>query len=246
MCGRYSLFVPPERLADRFDLADVGAYEPRYNAAPSQSLPVITDDRPETLQSMEWGLIPPWAGSRDEGGHINARAETIGRKASFGDAFHQATDGPLGVGRCLVPADGFYEWTDAHGGTQPYRVTLTDDGPFVMAGLWAQWKPETTQTGLDAFTGSAGDESADGPSDGAVVETFTIVTTEPNDVVGDLHHRMAVILPEGRERQWLRESADGARDLLAPCPADRLRAYPVSTAVNDPSNDSPALVEEVP
>ena len=241
MCGRYSLFVPPQDLAERFDRRSVEGYEPRYNAAPSQSLPVIADEQAETLQHMEWGLIPSWADSRDDGGHINARAETVAGKASFRAAFRQEADGPLAAGRCLVPADGFYEWTETDRGTQPYRVTLSDDEPFAMAGLWAQWQPPTTQTGLDAFAGGDGDDAGD-PD---VVETFTILTTEPNAVVEQLHHRMAVILPEEDEERWLRAPPEEAQSLLEPFPADRMSSYPVSTAVNDPANDSPEVIEKV-
>jgi len=237
MCGRYSLFVPPEELADRFDV-DVSGHEPRYNAAPRQSLPVITDAKPGTVRHVEWGLVPSWADSRDRGGHINARAETLSETASFRDAFRQE-DGDLAAGRCLVPADGFYEWVEVNGHKQPYRVTLADEEPFAMAGLWTQWRPPTTQTGLDSFAGS-GD-----PDGETVVETFAIVTTEPNDLVADLHDRMAVVLPAEEERRWLRESAEEIGDLLAPYPADGMRAYPVSQTVNDPSNDSPDLVEAV-
>jgi putative SOS response-associated peptidase YedK len=245
MCGRYSLFVPPNDLADRFDLQGVEGYEPRYNAAPSQSLPVITDGQPGTLQSMEWGLVPAWADSRDDGGHINARAETLSETASFRDAFEQDADGPLATGRCLVPADGFYEWTETGSGKQPYRVTLADDEPFAMAGLWAQWEPPTTQTGLDAFTGNGSDDGGAADPGTEVVETFTIVTTEPNAVVEPLHHRMAVILREDAEKRWLQGSPGEAQSLLEPYPAERIRSYPVSTAVNDPANDSPTVVEEI-
>lgn len=239
MCGRYSLFVPPEDLADRFDV-DVSGYDPRYNAAPSQSLPVITDEDADTLRSLEWGFVPPWADSRDDGGHINARAETLTETPSFRDAFEGSAGGELRAGRCLVPADGFYEWVEEGGQKQPYRVTRIDDEPFAMAGLWAQFEPASTQTGLDAFTG--GQNSADGS---AVVETFTIVTTEPNELVADLHHRMAVVLDEADERRWLQGTAGEVASLLEPCPSAEMRAYPVSTAVNDPSNDSPAVIEPV-
>jgi len=240
MCGRYSLFVPPTELGERFDLRSVAGYEPRYNAAPGQSLPVVTDGQPDSLQFMEWGLVPAWADSRDDGGHINARGETVMEKASFSDAFRKEADGPLAAGRCLVPADGFYEWTETDASKQPYRVTMTDGEPFAMAGLWAQWKPPTTQTGLGTFAG--GDAET---VDADVLETFTVVTTEPNDVVERLHHRMAVILPEDEQAAWLDASPRDALELLEPFPADRMRSYPVSTAVNDPANDSPAVVEKV-
>jgi putative SOS response-associated peptidase YedK len=241
MCGRYSLFVPPDELANRFGV-DTTGYEPRYNAAPGQSLPVITDDSADRLTRMEWGLIPSWADSRDDGGHINARAETLRETPSFRPSF-EGDDGPLAAGRCLVPADGFYEWVDRDGDRQPYRVRLADDRPFAMAGLWAQWQPETTQTGLDAFAGGAANDGSAG--DASLVETFTIVTTEPNDLVGELHHRMGVILPESGEARWLSASPDAAADLLAPYPGEEMEYYPVSQAVNSPANDSPAVAEPV-
>jgi putative SOS response-associated peptidase YedK len=255
MCGRYSLFLPREDIEERFDATFAESFQPRYNAAPSQSLPVIADETPETIDTKEWGLVPPWADDRSDFGYINARAETLSEKPTFRDAFEGSTDGDLRVGRCLVPADGFYEWVESAerrsadtqaaaprngGGKQPYRVTLAGEEPFAMAGLWAQWRPPQTQTGLDAFAGGGGGET--GPE---IVETFTVVTTEPNDLVADLHHRMAVILPEGREREWLTGSVDEARELLAPYPSDEMQAYPVSTAVNDPSNDTPAVTERV-
>jgi putative SOS response-associated peptidase YedK len=235
MCGRYSLFTPPAELADRFDVS-VEGYEPRYNAAPGQSLPVIADRNDGSLARMEWGLVPSWADERD--GHINARGETLHEKPTFRDAF-EGGGGDLATGRCLVPADGFYEWVDEGDTSQPYRVRLTDDRPFAMAGLWSQWRPATTQTGLSAF----GDGSGPADDEPDIVETFAIVTTDPNEVVGDLHHRMAVILSPEDERRWLSADPDEARALLEPYPDDEMEAYPVSRAVNDPANDSPALVD---
>jgi putative SOS response-associated peptidase YedK len=235
MCGRYSLFVPPEDLADRFGVR-VEEYRPRYNAAPGQRLPVITDASPDRLTRLEWGLIPGWADERSDGGHINARAETVAEKASFRPAFEQS-GGELAAGRCLVPADGFYEWVEEESGKQPYRVTLADERPFLMAGLWARWQPPTTQTGLDAFTGGGADAESE------PVETFTIVTTEPNEFVADLHHRMAVILADDEAETWLTADPERAEGLLEPYPGEEMAAYPVSTAVNDPANDSPAVVE---
>ena len=224
MCGRYSLFTPPEELEDRFDAAFGERFDPRYNATPGQTLPVVTDDAPTSFSHLRWGLIPRWADDGSDG-HINARAETVAEKPTFADAYAKR--------RCLVPADGFYEWARTDDGTQPYRVALEDDEPFAMAGLWEQWIPDTLQTGL-------GDFADDGPSgDADPVETFTIITTEPNDVVEPLHGRMAVILSPDEEDRWL----DGEDVPLDPYDPDPMRAYPVSTAVNDPSNDSPALIE---
>jgi putative SOS response-associated peptidase YedK len=236
MCGRYTLFVSPSTLADRFGL-DVEAYEPTYNAAPGQHLPVVTDDQPGRLRRLEWGLIPEWADERSDGGHINARAETIDEKRSFADAF----TGDLDVGgRCLVPADGFYEWVGTDDGTQPYRVTFADDRPFLMAGLWTRWQPPTTQTGLDAFGGGEDSKPQADP-----IETFTIVTTEPNDLVADLHHRMAVILSDEQAEAWLTAPPEEALSLLKPHPSEAMHAYPVSTAVNDPKNNRPDVADAV-
>lgn len=229
MCGRYSLFTPASELEEHFDAAFERPFQPRYNAAPGQELPVVTGDEPDRFRRFEWGLVPSWA---DESGSglINARAETLSEKPSFREAFERR--------RCLVPADGFYEWVDREGDSQPYRVTLTDDRPFAMAGLWERWRPPQRQTGLDDF---ADGDATDGEPD--VRETFTVVTTEPNALVDDLHHRMAVILPPDRYETWLTADTDAAADLLEPYPAAEMEAYPVSTAVNDPTNDSPELIE---
>ncbi|PSP88428.1 DUF159 family protein [Halobacteriales archaeon QS_4_69_34] len=229
MCGRYSLFTSPEELEARFDASFEHPFEPRYNAAPSQELPVIRDASPETIEELRWGLVPSWADDPAIGDRlINARAETVGRRRSFRDAYESR--------RCLVLADGFYEWTDTGQGTQPYRVALESGEPFAMAGLWETWQPPQRQTGLADFGSGEPDREAD------PVETFTIVTTEPNETVEPLHDRMAVVLPPENEDRWLDGEASG--EVLAPHPGE-MRASPVSTAVNDPANDSPALVEEV-
>ncbi|QFU81465.1 SOS response-associated peptidase [Natronorubrum aibiense] len=233
MCGRYTLMVDQTTLEDRFDArvsnasGEPESITPRYNMAPGQQLPVVMDDAPDTIQHLEWGLVPSWADD-DSGGLINARAESIAEKPSFREAYERR--------RCLVPADGFYEWVETESGKQPYRVSFEDDRVFAMAGLWERWEPATTQTGLDAFGGGVDDATDTGP-----LETFTIVTTEPNDLVSELHHRMAVILEPENEREWL--TADDPQALLEPYPADELRAYPVSKAVNDPSTDDPSVVE---
>jgi putative SOS response-associated peptidase YedK len=231
MCGRYSLFAPPADIEARFDATFAFDFEPRYNAAPSQSLPVVASEADDTIQRMEWGLVPSWADDRSDHGYINARAETLSRKRSFADAYESR--------RCLVPADGFYEWVSEEGGKQPYRVCLPDDAPFAMAGLYERWEPPQRQTGLGEFGGSG----AGGGQDD-VVETFTIVTTDPNEAVADLHHRMAVVLDPDEEATWLHGSVDEAAQLLDPYDGP-MRTYPVSTAVNSPANDSPALIEAV-
>ena len=241
MCGRYSLFLEQDALEERFDATFEEPFSPRYNLAPGQRLPVITDAAPETIRQLEWGLVPSWADD-DANGLINARAETIAEKPSFRDAYRRQEAAPgrgspaSTAGRALVLANGFYEWVETEEGKRPYRVAFEDDRPFAMAGLWAKWEPETTQVGLDAFGGGVDADDADD-----TLETFTIVTTEPNGLVADLHHRMAAILEPADERRWLTE--DDPRGLLEPVSAAGLRAYPVSTAVNSPANDDPSLVE---
>ncbi|WP_436929782.1 SOS response-associated peptidase [Halosimplex halobium] len=235
MCGRYSLFAPPDDIEDRFDATFEYEFEPRYNAAPSQQLPVVTGDEPGTIQRMEWGLVPSWADDRSAFEFINARAETVREKRSFADAYESR--------RCLVPADGFYEWTETGGDgddKQPYRVTVGDHDLFAMAGLYERWTPPQTQTGLGDFGGGSNPDGDPDP-----VETFTILTTEPNDTIADLHHRMAVILDRDEEETWLAGDPDEVESLLDPYPAEPMRTYPVSTAVNDPGNDTPAVLEAV-
>ncbi|ELY76620.1 SOS response-associated peptidase [Natrinema pallidum] len=245
MCGRYTLVAEEDALEARFDARFRDAeFTTRYNMAPGQDLPVITDAEPATFQRLEWGLVPSWADD-DSGGLINARAESVDEKPSFREAYEgrrctresneRALDTPS-AGRCLVPADGFYEWVETDDGKRPYRVTFEDERVFAMAGLWERWEPETTQTGLDAFGGGVDDGSERGP-----LETFTIITTEPNTLISDLHHRMAVILDPDAERRWL--SGEAGRAVLEPYPADEMRAYPVSTAVNDPATDESSLID---
>jgi len=249
MCGRYTLFSSARDLESRFG-ADFSGHEPRYNCAPGQSLPVIPNEDPSEATRMQWGLTPSWADESFD--LINARAETVREKRSFADAFERR--------RCLVPADGFYEWVDNGGpdgsddrgggsGKTPYRVAFEDDRPFAMAGIYERWEPpepETTQTGLGAFGDGTGSDEGDAVDDDTdAVETFAVVTTEPNELVADLHHRMAVVLDPDEETTWLRGDPEAAAGLLDPCPSDELTAYPVSTRVNSPAVDAPELIEPV-
>ena len=227
MCGRYSIFLEPREVAERFDVAVPDDLEPHYIAAPSQSLPVITNHDPDRVSHQQWGLIPSWADD-DFQGLINARGETVTEKPAFRDAYERR--------RCLVLADGYYEWQQREGGKQPYRITLPDEEPFAMAGLWERWTPSTTQTGLSDFGGRDASDEAD-----ATVETFTVVTTEANAFQAAYHHRMPVVLSPDEEREWL---ADPSPELLDPYDGE-LRAYPVSTKVNSPANDTPDVLREV-
>jgi len=254
MCGRYTLFTPAAELERRFDASltdpdgrrDDPLFRPRYNCAPGQELPVITAEEPNDATRMEWGLTPSFA--EEARGLINARAETVREKRSFADAFERR--------RCLVPADGFYEWVERgesgrSGDKTPYRVAFEDDRPFAMAGLYERWEPpepETTQTGLGAFGGGVADGGDGDSSPGDrpdVLESFTVVTIEPNDLIADLHHRMAVMLAPEEESTWLHGDPEEAAALMDPYPDDELTAFPVSTRVNSPANDGPELIEPV-
>ena len=230
MCGRYALFSDADDIADAFRLSEAD-FEPTYNAAPSQELPVMLDDSPECLTSARWGLVPEWSdGPRADPDPINARAESLTENRHFQDAYEQR--------RCLVPVDGFYEWVEDADAKTPYFVSRADDRPFLLAGLWETWTPEQTQTGLGEFGSGVGPER-----EAETVRSFTVVTTEPNDFLADYHHRMAVCLDREQGERWL--TAEDPRGLLSPREFD-LEAWPVSPLVNNPSNDHSRLVEPVP
>jgi putative SOS response-associated peptidase YedK len=217
MCGRTSLHLPQALVESRFDAEATEPLEPRYNIAPFEDLPVIADAAPETIDQYEWGLLPAWADDPEDAYRpINARAETVAEKPTFRDSFASH--------RCLVLADGFYEWQEQPGGpSQPYRIQREDEQPFAMAGLYSEWKQH-----------------------GATKTTVAIITTDANDLLEPIHDRMPVLLPESREREWI-EAATGeaVADLLQPYPDGAFEAYPISRAVNDPGNDSAAVIEPV-
>ena len=222
MCGRTSLFASPAALEERFDVAVADEYEPRYNVAPETPIATIRDDSPDALEHLHWGFVPGWADDPGEwNGLINARTESIDEKPAFRDAFRRDTDGSA-AGRCLIVADGFYEWQDRTDGTQPFRVERADGEPFAMAGVWSRWEGEDR-----------------------AVESTAILTTEPNELMDPLHHRMPVIFDADDERDWLGDEPPAKADLLEPHSGDGFEKYPISTAINDPSNDSPELVEPV-
>jgi putative SOS response-associated peptidase YedK len=230
MCGRFALFTDPSDLAAAFDLAEP-SFESTYNAAPSETLPVVLDDEPETLATARWGLVPSWSDGPGSGPDpINARVESLSESRVFSEAYRER--------RCLVPADGFYEWAETDDGKQPYFVSRADGRPFLMAGLWETWTPSQTQTGLGEF--GAGGPSRD--QEPEPVHSFTIVTTDPDDVVARFHDRMALVLDADAGETWL-TGADA--DSLLDSEHVDLQAHPVSTAVNDPTTDRPDLVEPV-
>ena len=218
MCGRFTVFSDPERLAERFQASlPAGGLQPRYNAAPTQHLPVILNDEPGKIQLLQWGLIPFWAKDPSIGSRlINARVETVTEKPAFRAAFKKR--------RCLVLADGFYEWMKQAGGAkQPLRITLNPEQPFAFAGLWENW---------------------DAP-DGSLLRTFTIITGAANELIAPAHDRMAVILKPEHEAIWLDNDAEPAiwQDVLRPYPPELMRLYPVSRRVNNVANDDPSLIE---
>ena len=219
MCGRYSLSVSLDELSIALGLdATELDLPPRYNAAPTQRLPVITNTDPKHLQLFRWGLIPIWAKDPSIGNRmINARAETLLEKPSFRT--------PMRKRRCLVPSDGFYEWKKTPDGKVPHHIRLIDGAPFTMAGLWESWKdPE-----------------------GHPLYSFTIITTDPNPLVEPLHNRMPAILPPHAREKWLDMDfpAEEAQQLLGAYPEEEMEAYPVSTLVNSPRNDSPEILGSV-
>ena len=221
MCGRYSLTTPLEAVRQLFDFPERPNLAVRVNIAPSQAVAAV---RPEPEKAGErhfvwlrWGLIPSWAKEPGIGNRmINARAETIAEKPAFRAAFRRR--------RCLIPADGFYEWKTEQGLKQPYRIALESGAPFAFAGLWERWE------------GSG--------ADGAV-ESCTIITTEANDRLQAIHHRMPVILAPNAYEPWLDPATPGAeaQALLGPAPSEWFTAYRVSPKINSPANDDPALIE---
>lgn len=222
MCGRSSLFASPATLEERFEASVPPAYEPSYNIAPEDDVPVVRDEASGRIELRSWGFVPHWADDPGEwNGLINARTETVDEKPAFRDAFerNRHRTPPTG-GHCLVLADGFYEWQDRTDGKQAFRIERTDAEPFAMAGLWSRW--------------TDGDYS---------LVTVTVLTTTPNDLMEPLHHRMPVIFDADEERAWLGESPQTNAELLDPHPGDGFEKYPVSPAVNDPRNDSPEVIE---
>ena len=218
MCGRYRLSRRKEVLAEHFgaDFEDLD-WEPRYNIAPTQPVPVIRrDGKGPTLHAslMRWGLIPSWATDPSIGARtINARSETAASRPSFRE--------PLQRSRCLIPADGFYEWLRRVKGKQPFCFEVGDGGIFAFAGLWDRWR---------------------GRPDGQAVESCTILTTTPNELVVDVHDRMPVILAPEHHGSWLDPSMQDvatAVALLRPFDSKLMRRYPVSTRVNLVANDDP-------
>ena len=220
MCGRYALYGPASRLRERFEAEPEGLqFEPRYNAAPMQWLPVVRQ-RPNgerVIQRLRWGLVPSWAkDERIASRLINARGESVAEKPSFRVAFRRR--------RCIVPANGFYEWQQVAGGKQPFFIHPVEGEFFGCAGLWERWTR---------------------PADGEELDTFTIVTTEANAAMRPLHDRMPVILAPVDYAGWLAEAtpADQVQALVRPCPEAELAAYAVGKAVGNVRNEGAGLIQ---
>jgi putative SOS response-associated peptidase YedK len=201
MCGRFKLTKKQQEVVDRYNAEVEQLFDELYNASPTQQLPVITDEEPGKIRLFRWGLVPSWAKDISIGNKLfNARAETLHEKPSFKI--------PLQRRRCLVPADGFYEWEKRLGGKkQPYVISLKNQEIFSFAGLWDVWKnPE-----------------------GKVIHSFTIITTEPNSLMKNIHERMPVILKKEEETLWLDKnlSAEKALQMLKPYDPELMIAVPV-------------------
>jgi putative SOS response-associated peptidase YedK len=216
MCGRYTLTIDIKTVAEKFGVPASLDTSPRYNIAPTQEVVSVMRNGASHLAWLRWGLIPSWAKDESIGSRmINARAETLTEKPSF--------KGLLRSKRCLIVADGFYEWKQENGSKIPMYMTLKSGEPFAFAGLWDLWK---------------------GPG-GEHIRSCTIITTEPNDLVAPIHNRMPAILLPGAYADWLDPDMRDEQALshwLAPYPAEEMAARPVSRLVNDPKRDSPELI----
>ena len=221
MCGRFMLTADQDSFEDRFSLTrfDLG-WVPSFNIAPTQEVLAVTNDGSENRpELMRWGLVPSWANDLKIGNRmIKARSETLAEKPSFRTAFKRR--------RCLIPADGFYEWKREGKAKKPMLITANPGGLFAFAGLWETWKQ---------------------PDDSWLL-TCAIITTSANEFMKSIHDRMPVILPRESEASWLDpEEQDTAMlsELLLPYDSDRMEAYEVSTLVNSPRNNFPEVIEPV-
>jgi putative SOS response-associated peptidase YedK len=221
MCGRYNLFSELQIIAERFELMNGENLElaPRYNIAPGQDILAVRSDGNGNYGTFfRWGLIPSWAKDPKIGYKmINARAETLHEKPTFKRLINRK--------RCVIAADGFYEWKTEEGRKQPYHIHLKDRVPFGFAGLWDEWEHE-----------------------GKIIQTCTIITTEANELMKEIHHRMPVILTRESEKIWLNEAALDERDLkdlLVPYDSSEMAAYPISPLVNNARNEGEEIINSL-
>jgi len=227
MCGRFTQTATPETIAKHFKLPDVPLFTKNYNVSPSHKVAVVrlhAESGQRDAVLFRWGLIPSWAKDMKIGFQcINAKAETISEKPAFRSAFRKK--------RCLIVADGFYEWQkttrDGKERKQAMRICRKDRDLFAFAGLWERWE---------------GDGGRDEP-----IESCTIITTAPNELMRAIHNRMPVILPPDAYEQWLDplSQPEALRMLLRSCPSEDLEAYPVTALVGNPRNNAPALLDRI-
>ena len=227
MCGRFSITTAPEALRGMFDYENFPNLEPRYNVSPTQMIAIIRkiDSGRKELVMVRWGLIPAWAKDAAYAARmINARAETIMEKPSFREAFSKR--------RCLIPADGFYEWRIQSNLKQPYRIGMEDGSVFAFAALWEKWKAKQSGYGFE---------------EGEEIETVSIITTHANKKLKNIHHRMPVILHPEDFDTWLTPANDTIKcqKLLQPFPSEPMAFYRVAQTVNNPRNDNPKCIEPI-
>jgi len=212
MCGRFSLVAVSTVISDRFKVRIDEPMAPRYNIAPGQNVSVIMNTDKEKVQMLRWGLIPHWAKDKNIGYKmINARAETLLERNAY--------KGPIKTKRCLIPADGFYEWKKVGSDKIPYRITLEDNGLFAFAGIYDYWEAED-------------------------IYSFSIITVEPNNTVNSIHDRMPAILLPDHELLWLDETPAEIviNKALNPYPG-KMKSYQVSSLINSPSNNTPDVMK---
>jgi putative SOS response-associated peptidase YedK len=217
VCGRYSLTKDDRRFREKFADPEQLALRPRYNIAPSQDGPVVFAEGEAQLRMMRWGLIPSWSRDMSVGNKlVNARGESVAERPSFRESFLRR--------RCLVLADGFYEWRKLGRTRWPVRIRLKTDGTFAMAGLWDRWTAP----------------------DGELIESFCIITTSANSLLASVHDRMPVILREEDYARWLDPGMSAPEQLLPllrPYPPEEMELYPVNPIVNKPDNDGPECIQ---
>jgi putative SOS response-associated peptidase YedK len=230
MCGRYVSVSSPTILAERFKVEEVriDVKEPDYNVAPRREVPVVAESKGvRTLDRVRWGLVPSWAKDLSIGDRmINARAETILTSNAYKRAF--------GKRRCIIPADGFYEWEklEHKKQKQPWFIRRRDGEPIAFAGLWEIWH----------------DPKDPDQEHAPRIRTCVIITTEPNEMMRDIHDRMPVVLPESAWDTWLDEEnhdIDALHRLLIPAPAKEFERWPIATLVNKPANNGPELLDKI-
>lgn len=218
MCGRLVVASPARRLAQAVGACEVeGERPPRYNVSPGQEIPAVLNTARDRLRWLRWGFIPPWARDSSEGNRLfNARIETAAEKAAFRASFAKR--------RCVVPADGFYEWGPSPSGRRPWFIHLKNGNPLLMAGIWSEWQ------GLEG----------EGP-----LLSCAILTTVPNRLMAELHDRMPVILTEEGAGRWLSEEPlreEEWKSLAVPFSEDQMAFHPVSRRVNYSSSEGPDLI----